>query len=58
MERRVTEQGLRGITAKPATFYKAIVSNEEYDEQIWHGHTPMGDTARCWSAGRRGSAGS
>jgi transaldolase len=33
---RVTEQGLRGITANPATFQKAIAGSDEYDEQIRH----------------------
>jgi transaldolase len=36
LEKRVTEQGLRGITANPATFYKAIAGSSEYDEQIRH----------------------
>jgi transaldolase len=34
LERRVKEQGLRGITANPATFHKAITGSHEYDEQI------------------------
>lgn len=35
LKRRVTEQGLRGITANPASFHKATAGNE-YDEQIHH----------------------
>src|ERR1700740_3504078 len=34
LSRRVTEQGLRGITSNPATFHKAIVGSREYDAQI------------------------
>jgi transaldolase len=34
LKRRVTEQGLRGITANPATFKKAIAGSSDYDEQI------------------------
>ncbi|HJU06765.1 MAG TPA: transaldolase [Nitrospiraceae bacterium] len=34
LEKRVTEQGLRGITANPATFHKAFAGSSEYDEQI------------------------
>jgi transaldolase len=36
LKRRVTEQGLRGITANPATFQKAAAGNCEYDEQFHH----------------------
>jgi transaldolase len=36
LHRRVTEEGLRGITSNPATFHKAIASNAEYDDQIRH----------------------
>lgn len=36
LKKRVVEQGLRGITANPATFQKAIAGSNEYDEQIRH----------------------
>jgi transaldolase len=36
LKKRVVEQGLRGITANPATFRKAIAGSNEYDEQIRH----------------------
>src|SRR5262249_10017971 len=32
--KRVTEQGLRGITSNPATFHKAIVGSQAYDAQL------------------------
>jgi transaldolase len=35
LKRRVTEQGLRGVTSNPAIFNKAIVQSDDYDEQIW-----------------------
>ena len=31
LHRRVTEQGLRGVTSNPATFHKAIVGSSAYD---------------------------
>jgi transaldolase / glucose-6-phosphate isomerase len=34
LERRVTEQGLRGITSNPTIFDSAITKGNEYDEQI------------------------
>jgi len=34
LHKRVTEQGLRGVTSNPATFHKAIVGSREYDAQI------------------------
>jgi transaldolase len=34
LERRITEEGLRGITSNPAIFNKAISGGEEYDEDI------------------------
>lgn len=34
LEKRVTEQGLRGITSNPAIFNKAISKSDDYDEQI------------------------
>ena len=34
LRRRVTEEGLRGITSNPATFHKAITGSREYDAQI------------------------
>lgn len=34
IEKRVKEQGLRGITSNPAIFEKAIVKSDDYDEQI------------------------
>jgi transaldolase len=34
LHRRVTEQGLRGVTSNPATFHKAIVGSAAYDTQI------------------------
>ncbi|MDP2481681.1 MAG: bifunctional transaldolase/phosoglucose isomerase [Candidatus Palauibacterales bacterium] len=34
LERRVGEQGLRGVTSNPAIFHKAISSGSDYDEQI------------------------
>jgi transaldolase len=36
LHRRVTEQGLRGITSNPATFHKTIAGSGEYDDQIRH----------------------
>ena len=34
LHRRVTEQGLRGVTSNPAIFHKAIVGSSAYDTQI------------------------
>jgi transaldolase len=34
LERRITQEGLRGITSNPAIFNKAISGGEEYDEDI------------------------
>jgi transaldolase/glucose-6-phosphate isomerase len=34
LNRRVTEQGLRGVTSNPAIFDKAISGGEDYDAQI------------------------
>jgi len=34
LKRRVTEQGLRGITSNPTIFNKAISKSSDYDEQI------------------------
>ena len=34
LARRVTEQGLRGVTSNPATFQKAIVGNDAYGEHL------------------------
>jgi transaldolase len=34
LKRRVTEEGLRGITSNPAIFNKAISKTSDYDEQI------------------------
>jgi transaldolase/glucose-6-phosphate isomerase len=34
LKRRVTEQGLRGVTSNPAIFDKAISDGDDYDEQI------------------------
>lgn len=34
LEKRVKEQGLRGITSNPSIFYKAFSSGSDYDEQI------------------------
>lgn len=34
LKRRVTEQGLRGVTSNPAIFDKALASGANYDEQI------------------------
>lgn len=34
IKKRVTEQGLRGITSNPSIFDKAFTSGNEYDEQI------------------------
>jgi transaldolase len=34
LRRRVTEEGLRGMTSNPATFHKAITGSREYDAQI------------------------
>ncbi len=34
LQRRVSEQGLRGITSNPAIFHKAITKSSDYDEQI------------------------
>src|ERR1700761_8653319 len=34
LKKRVTEQGLRGITSNPSIFHKAITGSEDYDAQI------------------------
>ncbi|MCG8470211.1 MAG: transaldolase [Gemmatimonadetes bacterium] len=34
LARRVTEQGLRGVTSNPAIFHKAITQGDEYNEDI------------------------
>lgn len=34
LQKRVVEQGLRGITSNPSIFNKAITSGKDYDEQI------------------------
>ena len=34
LKRRVTEQGLRGVTSNSAIFDKAISGSEDYDAQI------------------------
>jgi transaldolase len=34
LKRRVTEEGLRGITSNPTTFHAAITAGKDYDEQI------------------------
>ena len=34
LERRVTVEGLRGMTSNPAIFHKAIMSGSDYDDQI------------------------
>lgn len=34
LERRVKEQGLRGITSNPSIFFKAFSSGSDYDDQI------------------------
>ncbi len=34
LERRISEEGLRGITSNPAIFQKAISQGREYDEEI------------------------
>ncbi len=34
LKKRVTEQGLRGMTSNPAIFNKAISNSSDYDEQI------------------------
>ncbi len=34
LQKRVSEQGLRGMTSNPSIFNKAITKSEDYDEQI------------------------
>ncbi|HYA01734.1 MAG TPA: transaldolase [Syntrophobacteria bacterium] len=34
LERRVRDEGLRGVTSNPAIFHKAIAGSEDYDPQI------------------------
>lgn len=34
LERRVTQEGLRGITSNPSIFFKAFTEGDEYDEAI------------------------
>ena len=34
LQRRVSEEGLRGVTSNPAIFYKAVSSGHDYDAQI------------------------
>ncbi|MBA3827661.1 MAG: bifunctional transaldolase/phosoglucose isomerase [Taibaiella sp.] len=34
LKKRVSEQGLRGITSNPSIFFKAISGSEDYDDQI------------------------
>ncbi len=45
LQKRVMEQGLRGITSNPSIFDKAITSSNDYDEQImslvFEGKTPQ-----------------
>jgi transaldolase len=36
LQRRVSEEGLRGITSNPTTFHAAITAGKDYDEQIEH----------------------
>jgi transaldolase len=36
LQKRVTEQGLRGITSNPNTFHKAIAKGNDYDTQVEH----------------------
>jgi transaldolase len=36
LQRRVTEQGLRGVTSNPTIFHKAIAKSNDYDVQIKH----------------------
>src|SRR5205814_9650321 len=45
LARMVEEDGIRGVTANPAIFEKAIVESDEYDDQlktlIEQGKTPL-----------------
>lgn len=34
LQRRVTQEGCRGVTSNPAIFYNAIASSRDYDQQI------------------------
>jgi transaldolase/glucose-6-phosphate isomerase len=34
LKKRVSEQGLRGITSNPSIFHKAITGSDDYDDQI------------------------
>jgi transaldolase len=34
LQKRVTEEGLRGVTSNPTTFHKAIAKSKDYDTQI------------------------
>lgn len=34
LRRRITEEGLRGITSNPATFHKAVIGSQEYNAQM------------------------
>jgi len=34
LKRRVSDEGLRGVTSNPAIFHKAIAGSEDYDSQI------------------------
>ena len=34
LKRMIEEEGVRGVTANPAIFEKAIVESDEYDDQL------------------------
>ena len=34
LERRIREEGLRGVTSNPAIFHKAIAGSQDYEAQI------------------------
>ena len=48
LKRRVTEEGLRGVTSNPAIFHKAIAGSEDYDPQIRELSTAGKDVAEIY----------
>jgi len=48
LKRRVTGEGLRGVTSNPAIFHKAIAGSEDYDPQILELSTAGKDVAEIY----------
>ena len=45
LERRVREEGLRGVTSNPAIFHKAITGSADYDARI----RQLSSACTCWA---------